>query len=284
MLPQIILFGDSLTEWSFDKDTRGFGWVLENKYKGKAEIVNEGAAGYTSSRLKPAFERIIDTAAIPGAPEVLLFTIFLGANDACFAFGTTPIVPIDQYETNLRHFIEVILIEDNLENTKIVMVTPPPINVPDPTPDKEAVAVTTSEDVSHEEAIANEKRAREDSLADEKKGIGYRTYMNKKRYADKVMEIAEFYKSTGRVVGLDYFKALINAGLKDQGRDGEIVEEKYDVNKLPGCGLSSTMAFREGYFTDGLHLDGLGYDILSEELMDLVLKKWPELSPDKLEF
>jgi len=43
-LPQIILFGDSLTEWSFDEATAGFGWVLENKYAGKAEIVNEGTA------------------------------------------------------------------------------------------------------------------------------------------------------------------------------------------------------------------------------------------------
>jgi lysophospholipase L1-like esterase len=41
-LPQIVLFGDSLTQWSFNEQTRGFGWVLEDKYAGKAEIVNEG--------------------------------------------------------------------------------------------------------------------------------------------------------------------------------------------------------------------------------------------------
>jgi lysophospholipase L1-like esterase len=41
-LPQIVLFGDSLTEWAFDETTAGFGWVLEEKYHGKAEIVNEG--------------------------------------------------------------------------------------------------------------------------------------------------------------------------------------------------------------------------------------------------
>jgi lysophospholipase L1-like esterase len=41
-LPQIVLFGDSLTQWSFDDETEGFGWVLENKYAGKAKIVNEG--------------------------------------------------------------------------------------------------------------------------------------------------------------------------------------------------------------------------------------------------
>jgi lysophospholipase L1-like esterase len=47
-LPQIVLFGDSLTEWSFDEETRGFGLVLEERYKGKAKIVNEGNTTYTA--------------------------------------------------------------------------------------------------------------------------------------------------------------------------------------------------------------------------------------------
>jgi hypothetical protein len=43
-LPQFVLFGDSLTEWSFDSSTQGFGWYLTDSYKGKAEMVNEGTA------------------------------------------------------------------------------------------------------------------------------------------------------------------------------------------------------------------------------------------------
>jgi hypothetical protein len=41
-LPEIVLFGDSLTEWSFDDFTQGFGLHLEKLYAGKARIVNEG--------------------------------------------------------------------------------------------------------------------------------------------------------------------------------------------------------------------------------------------------
>ena len=41
-LPRFVLFGDSLTEWSFDSETEGFGWHLTNLYKDKAEIVNKG--------------------------------------------------------------------------------------------------------------------------------------------------------------------------------------------------------------------------------------------------
>lgn len=41
-LPEFVLFGDSLTEWSFDEDTEGFGWVLEQKYFEKVSILNAG--------------------------------------------------------------------------------------------------------------------------------------------------------------------------------------------------------------------------------------------------
>lgn len=40
--PQLVLFGASMTEWSFDKERGGFGWVMQQKYGGKAVIVNEG--------------------------------------------------------------------------------------------------------------------------------------------------------------------------------------------------------------------------------------------------
>jgi hypothetical protein len=41
-LPEFVLFGDSLTEWSFSETTQGFGLFLEGKYAGKATMVNEG--------------------------------------------------------------------------------------------------------------------------------------------------------------------------------------------------------------------------------------------------
>jgi hypothetical protein len=41
-LPEFVLFGDSLTEWGFDSTTDGFGLFLEQKYRGKVKIVNEG--------------------------------------------------------------------------------------------------------------------------------------------------------------------------------------------------------------------------------------------------
>jgi hypothetical protein len=43
-LPDIVLFGASMTEWSFKEETQGVGWFLENVYTGKAKILNEGIA------------------------------------------------------------------------------------------------------------------------------------------------------------------------------------------------------------------------------------------------
>jgi hypothetical protein len=114
-----------------------------------------------------------------------------------------------------------------MSETKIVLITPPPINIPDPTLPEENT----------------------------KKGRGYRTYMSKKRYAEKIMQIAADYEETGRVVGLDLWNALIDAALDDQGRSGD--EGRYDEERLPGCGLSGAKAFRGGYFTDGLHFGPL---------------------------
>jgi hypothetical protein len=42
VLPEIVLFGDSLTEWSFSEDTQGFGLHFRQQYAGKATIINEG--------------------------------------------------------------------------------------------------------------------------------------------------------------------------------------------------------------------------------------------------
>ncbi len=42
-LPEFILFGDSLTEWSFSEKTEGFGLFLERSYADTVTIVNEGS-------------------------------------------------------------------------------------------------------------------------------------------------------------------------------------------------------------------------------------------------
>ncbi|KAF2803074.1 SGNH hydrolase [Mytilinidion resinicola] len=265
-LPKIVLFGDSLTDWAFNEYNAGFGWVLEEEYKGKAELTDCVCTNrYTSSMLAPNFEKIISRAKNPNAPPTLLFTIFLGANDACLPPWSGH-VPLDKYEANLRAFVETILSTKAMTDTKIVLITPPPINIRESLPD--SPIGSNSEDLQA-------------SLEEEKKARGYRTYMNKKQYAEKVMEIAESYVAlTDRVIGLNFWKSLIDTALEQQGRLN--AEDAYDENKLPGCGLPGAKEFKKGFFTDGLHFGPLAYKLLSEDLITAVLQKWPELGKYKL--
>lgn len=106
----------------------------------------------------------------------------------------------------------------------------------------------------------------------------YKTYVSKRRYAEGIMQIAKEYEETGRVVGLDYWNALVDAKIEEDGEEGAAEE----LVRMPGCGLVGAKKFKEGWFTDGLHLDKKGYNVLSKELMKLVTGTWPDLAPEKL--
>jgi isoamyl acetate esterase len=215
--------------------------------------------------LQENFRNIVQRATEPFAAPTLLLTIFLGANDACFV-GKGNYVPIEKYEANIRDFVDQVLVEDGMAETKIVLITPPPINIPDEEGD--------DLDIGPAGAAVDK--------IDPKTQMGYRTYMSKKKYGDKIMEIAKSYEHTGQVIGLNLWEALIDAALKDQGRADESEEERYHEDRLPGCGLKSAKAFKAGYFTDGLHFGPLAYDVLSKSLLDVAIETWPALASDRI--
>ncbi|CAO2654742.1 Nn.00g114750.m01.CDS01 [Neocucurbitaria sp. VM-36] len=263
--PEFVLFGDSLTEWSFDEATSGFGWFLEREYHDRCKIVNEGQAGYTSSALKQDFDRIIARATSPNAAPTLLFTIFLGANDACI-IGDSEYVSWPKFDANIHSFIETILSQDAMSQTKIVLITPPPINIPAP----------SKNDAMTEEEVENANTSM-------KKASPYKTYMSKKRYAVGIMRVAGEYEKTGRVVGLDFWHAMEAAGLKEyESVDGGRKEDSHNEPMPLGCGLIGAKDFGDGWFTDGLHLDVKGYKVLSEALLKRITTQWPELAPESL--
>jgi hypothetical protein len=145
-----------------------------------------------------------------------------------------------------------------LANTKIVLITPPPLNG----------NVSNPEPGMSEREIEEINRWR-------KEGSKYKTYMSKKRYAEGIMQIASEYEETGRVAGLDFWQDVVVAMIEEEGRT-------YDEHMPSGCGLLGSSAFPDGWFTDGLHLNVKGYNVLSKGLMELVVGKWPELAPENL--
>lgn len=267
-LPKVILFGDSLTQWSFNsKDSKGLGDVLSIYLKGRAIVENEGFAGWNTSWLRPKFKAILNRVREEETHPPLLFTIWLGANDAVTP-GYAAHVPIDEFEMNLRHFVESILIEPKMEETKIMLIAPPPINVPDPKEHEDDDGMDLGPEA--------QKALREAEMGMK----GYKTYVNKARYAKKVLEIAKSFETSDykeRVVGLDFWKAVVNFQLSNDGKDvlhGDDID--FGNVQLPGSGLSGAGMFKQDMFTDGLHLGTLGYDVLSKEFFEVVGEKWPE--------
>ena len=133
-----------------------------------------------------------------------------------------------------------------------MLIAPPPIDI-------------TSPDV--ESMIDDEFREANEMKMEMR---GYRMYTSEKRHVERIMQIAQRYEETGRVVGLNFCGDLVRTG------------EEYDEERLPGSGLYGTKDFGEGYFTGGLHLDKKGYSVISKVLYEKVLTRWPGLAPDHL--
>jgi lysophospholipase L1-like esterase len=174
--------------------------------------------------------------------------------------GATAFVPWPLFSANYRNFIDTILSHKTLADTKIVLITPPPLNG----------------NVSKPEAGMSEREIEEINRW-RKEAPKYKTYMSKKRYAEGIMQIASEYEGTGRVAGLNFWQDIMDAMIEEEEKG-----RMYDEQMPPGCGLMGSSAFPDGWFTDGLHLNVKGYNVLSKGLMELLMGKWPELAPEKL--
>jgi lysophospholipase L1-like esterase len=221
----------------------------------------------TTQTIKPAFDRLVSHITLPLAPPTQLITIFLGTNDACLQFlSRETLVHIDQYEFTLRSYVNTIL--DKLPKTKILLITPPPINVPDPAPkweDEDGGKEGVGDEGGKKEAKGEGKVDHEfvpttgkKTKYDPRNHRSFRTYVAKKFFAERMMRIVKSYEGTGRVAGVDFWKLCVEAGLKKQGRESEVdgvgKGEKFELERLPGCGLKTAKQFGKGWFTDGTHL------------------------------
>jgi len=167
------------------------------------------------------------------------------------------------FSENIRFYMDTILTEEALEQTKIVLIGPPPINGSENAPENDQIEADV-------ERLNNGKKI----------WPRYKTYMSKKRYAEGMMDIAKEYEETERVIGLNLWRGVVEEKLKE---DGEGSWENLEKSELwPGCGLIGAKSFEKGWFTDGLHLNRKGYGVLNRMLIEEVEKKWPELAVENL--
>lgn len=99
---KIILFGDSLTEQSWNQDfSFNISPALQHEYFRKLQILTHGYGGYNSEHARHILEPML-SAETAGGSRIKLLVIFFGTNDAVEASNTRQHIPIQHYAKNLR--------------------------------------------------------------------------------------------------------------------------------------------------------------------------------------
>ncbi|KAG1681152.1 hypothetical protein FOA52_015595 [Chlamydomonas sp. UWO 241] len=126
--PRILLFGDSLTEKSFDSG----GWAarLSHSYARRADVVARGFGGYNTTLAQFLVDSVLSDAT---PSNTLLMALFFGANDAAMPMplgtqhSSRQHCPVDQYTDNLR----AIVVAARARGLKrMLLITPPPVYEP----------------------------------------------------------------------------------------------------------------------------------------------------------
>ncbi|XP_021895091.1 GDSL esterase/lipase At5g62930-like [Carica papaya] len=123
MRPNIVLFGDSITEQSFGSG--GWGAALADTYARKADVILRGYGGYNTRWALFLLHHLfpLDSTKPPVAT-----TIFFGANDAALLGRTNERqhVPVEEYKDNLRKIVKHL--KECSPTMLIVLITPPPVD------------------------------------------------------------------------------------------------------------------------------------------------------------
>jgi len=124
-----MLFGDSITQLGWRANT--FAQRLACAYVRKIDIINRGLSGYNTEWAIPIFEQTFaKQQEQQHVPKVRLLTIWFGANDAAVQ-PSRQHVPLPKFISNLTRLIHTITSPDSQHYspiTRIILITPPPVN------------------------------------------------------------------------------------------------------------------------------------------------------------
>ncbi|XP_077244162.1 SGNH hydrolase-type esterase superfamily protein [Tasmannia lanceolata] len=123
MRPQIVLFGDSITEQSFRLG--GWGAALADSYSRKADVIVRGYGGYNTRWALFLLNHLFPLRCT--MPPVAV-TVFFGANDAALLGRTNEHqhVPIEEYTENLKNIVHHL--KECSPTMLVVLITPPPVD------------------------------------------------------------------------------------------------------------------------------------------------------------
>ncbi|KAJ3187923.1 isoamyl acetate-hydrolyzing esterase [Gaertneriomyces sp. JEL0708] len=124
-LDQIVLFGDSITQFGSNASLEGWAATLADKYMRKLDVVNRGFSGYNTEWAKHILSPILRSVT-PTGSSIRLVVIFFGANDAVLPSSPQQHVPIARYQKNLRELISIV--REFSPHTQVLLVAPPPVH------------------------------------------------------------------------------------------------------------------------------------------------------------
>ncbi|KOM37487.1 hypothetical protein LR48_Vigan03g086900 [Vigna angularis] len=121
--PQIVLFGSSIIQMSFDNG--GWGAILANLYARKADIVLRGYSGWNSRRALEVMDEIFPKDA---SVQPSLVIVYFGGNDSIdpHPSGLGPHVPLQEYVENMRKIANHL--KSLSDHIRVIFLTSPPIN------------------------------------------------------------------------------------------------------------------------------------------------------------
>ncbi|KAK7294695.1 hypothetical protein RJT34_17588 [Clitoria ternatea] len=121
--PQIVLFGSSIIQMSFDNG--GWGAILANLYARKADIILRGYSGWNSRRALEVLDEVFPKDA-PIQPSLVI--VYFGGNDSIHphSSGLGPHVPLEEYIGNMRKIAHHL--KSLSDHIRLIFLTSPPIN------------------------------------------------------------------------------------------------------------------------------------------------------------
>ena len=129
--PEIVLFGDSITQVSFSEG--GWGARLADEYQRHADVTVRGYSGYNTKWALPLLPLVFP----PESPRTpALVTVFFGANDAVrpapipgrTAGVSRQHVPLPEFRDNLKAIVGAIRACGD-GTARVLLITPPPVDV-----------------------------------------------------------------------------------------------------------------------------------------------------------
>ena len=125
--PVLMLFGDSITQFSFNPELCGWGAALAHWYARQADVLNRGFSGYNTRQGRILLQKLLPLPETGVSTQPRLLTIMFGANDAADAVhNARQHVPVSEYESNLRDMIAHA--RAACPGILIVLITPPPLD------------------------------------------------------------------------------------------------------------------------------------------------------------